>query len=1574
MADNFNDMLVELFGAMDRITSSHVDKLKFDKTITAEIVSAANKEKGEYIVSDGSSTFKAFSENTSYNPGTWVYVQIPNGDFNNQKIITGKYINNNTEYYTYTPDLDSYVDITKNLIDGDRTSTGLVANGSKTQVVIWEDTNFSHGMKYDKLGLKGEFRTWLSSAKTTDGNYGLRLDVISEDMNTSQVDPSYKLYTFKLDSDNFYGDVYNFETYYQQEVVFDISHIRKIVSLRLVFYQDGNFINEKGREVAGFLEDGTELDANIFIQNPFVSLGYDLKSFDTDKVLLYTLDSQTYSTFLSDDTKKDIYSKLSEENKAEIVAIEAEKAESDVSFDGSILELNNEYASQFEELGNLYEIGSEDYFIKLDELNAWYNEEQEKLIAAKKLSDTFYKQRLQLIYNLIELNNPNTFTADLNSINSKDIQLRWVHKDEDDKIRVVDSIEDMPIGSKIHWYQYVLEDGIYDELAGPFWKEVFPGEAENAFAYEGFIPNPQNQIEQFKVIIECLSQEYIDNELIYNDNRIIELDRLIESGEATEEEKEERASLASSYYEQLNYYISEPLTFENESAVPDLATISLIKGLEIVCDENGYKGVYNIYNENGNIMAQSEAVKTRILSAKYNTLVTGQDMFDTAEKITWRIPIHNTMIVEPAENVEYRFYDPAYVMSEEELDFNIHYTRNSNGEYIKVAEGDSYSVENLYFVKNNTEIIRNDAEGYIDIIRYGVVSSREAGTEEADSIEQYFRIKPFYTQSATNNKVYCIVNKNNRDYTAEYEMHFAPTGNNGTNYTFTLEFENNVPAMTWDDIKENRKSIKVIPKVYNYEREDITEQFSGFIYSWESFGGGGLLTPVKDEVSKSAIISFAEQVLENNVARDITIEDCNYYILKAAVKANIEIEENKVAAELVEKPEGEDHETEPLDIPEVSKREVTLTAYLPISIRRSDKWVSFNGVDKICYDLTGTNPNYYKDKNSLYWYNTETKITEKDETVQWSISLGIDTGYLDSLEDLKKQKIYKYYPITTPDGFVTVPSLFMHDNGKQLSIVAKSADENGEYIEWIQPIRVYQDSYSSSMLNSWDGSLTIDEENGKILSTMMGAGKKDSENRFSGVLMGDVSVAGENEGSIAAEADQTAKELAEYYSGIGLYGYNSGVKSFGMNINGKAFFGKPGNGQILIDGNSGSIQSRNYIQTKRNDDKPVVDEDGNVVLNEDGKPIIEPDHDKSGMIIDLDRGSINAYGEGTAAAVTIDPTPANEYKPIFEVKSSKGKELLFVGDNRYYLQSDDYVKEKDSTDPEQKILGQGINFDLCNGKLDAYNFNLKAENSSGDRYTGSYVQIDSDGSPYLQVRHKDSEGTGLAKTDANGIDLINISKNQFKLHSQDWDGTSAGTQIDLGSNGAGITSYKFKLEAGTSPNKIIINSGAGTYPLEIGKSGNFNVTWNGTLTCNGASIIKASVTEATLDSCRITGTFYFGKNGTNKITPQDITFVTGVSLSATAAEINYLAQAWALSDGIRIARWGAEFIRSVSLTYSTRTVETLCSVGNTSTGLKGGGSTSGAPADRGNHHYFHWNVTNPLNQECTVSVSTNTTH
>ena len=63
------------------------------------------------------------------------------------------------------------------------------------------------------------------------------------------------------------------------------------------------------------------------------------------------------------------------------------------------------------------------------------------------------------------------------------------------------------------------------------------------------------------------------------------------------------------------------------------------------------------------------------------------------------------------------------------------------------------------------------------------------------------------------------------------------------------------------------------------------------------------------------------------------------------------------------------------------------------------------------------------------------------------------------------------------------------------------------------------------MLNHWDGKFKIDEENGTILSTMVGAGVKNTDNTFSGVLMGNV-----------ADVDNTDNK-----SGLGVYGFHHGA-------------------------------------------------------------------------------------------------------------------------------------------------------------------------------------------------------------------------------------------------------------------------------------------------------------------------------------------------------------------------------------------------------------------------------------------------
>jgi len=54
-----------------------------------------------------------------------------------------------------------------------------------------------------------------------------------------------------------------------------------------------------------------------------------------------------------------------------------------------------------------------------------------------------------------------------------------------------------------------------------------------------------------------------------------------------------------------------------------------------------------------------------------------------------------------------------------------------------------------------------------------------------------------------------------------------------------------------------------------------------------------------------------------------------------------------------------------------------------------------------------------------------------------------------------------------------------------------------------QAIAMTRNEYSSSLVNSWDGSLLIDKENNAFLSKMISAGSKDQNNKFTGVMMGD---------------------------------------------------------------------------------------------------------------------------------------------------------------------------------------------------------------------------------------------------------------------------------------------------------------------------------------------------------------------------------------------------------------------------------------------------------------------------------------
>lgn len=103
------------------------------------------------------------------------------------------------------------------------------------------------------------------------------------------------------------------------------------------------------------------------------------------------------------------------------------------------------------------------------------------------------------------------------------------------------------------------------------------------------------------------------------------------------------------------------------------------------------------------------------------------------------------------------------------------------------------------------------------------------------------------------------------------------------------------------------------------------------------------------------------------------------------------------------------------------------------------------------------------------------------------------------------------------------------------------------------PIHLLLNRFGNSAINDWNGnSVQIDEEGGTILSPQVGAGTKDDNNRFTGIVMG------------------AAKEANATKAAVGMFGYDRGQRTLFLNAeNGAAIFGKlgsdKGSGQIIID-------------------------------------------------------------------------------------------------------------------------------------------------------------------------------------------------------------------------------------------------------------------------------------------------------------------------------------------------------------------------------------------------------------------------
>lgn len=854
--------------------------------------------------------------------------------------------------------------------------------------------------------------------------------------------------------------------------------------------------------------------------------------------------------------------------------------------------------------------------------------------------------------------------------NTKNILLRWIHKIDDTHYEMLNG-NNLPTGYEVRWFRhypgYAPPEGQeLDEFAGKDWE-------------------PLNQV--YKVT-EPLKSGYNSSNpckltFIPNTKKQNELVRAI--GIITTATSEPTGEIDDAGNERVeiktqvtHYNCKANLKLENEEYVPDTASVEAATALQIVC-EDGSEGNYFLYNQNGKIINEGEGQgKKRYFKALYQGLELDSSL-GKLDFIEWWMPTEFTMLVVPNE----------------------YYTENSG-------------------------VINKDLH-YHSVDYWS--TTRKVRNKELTSTKMAYSIGNQWGHQKANNTIRCRASINGVVYEATAELRFGKSGTNGTNQTFLIEFENNENGLTINDwplaqqlqkqqeafeaLEAAKNDASVTPaqldelqKIYNDNKlsqitvkarlydgngsriDFTTEQANTIQWQWYKYTeipGEEISTDAQYMILSNTLTGSSQTV----TCRINTIPSDNYYILQAKYG--------------------------------------NLQTYLPIPLKT--KQANFiEGAREVIYNHQG-NPNYYADPYVLYYIDDNDNYQKadtvwylsQDEEIDMSdIPEGMSAGVVDINKKLNESYIPKLNKIES-SGLYALSASPMYASGFNDKICVYTND-NPLY-GWSQPILIMQSRYDFAMLNQWDGTLKMDEENGSIMATMLGAGRKNPDNTFSGVLIGDV-------------AGGTDLEDTEKMTGV--YGLHQGEFSFALKENGTAYFGKKGHGQIQINGNTGIIQSAKYVSNKE------------------------------GMLLDMDDGIIHILGEkdgDTQSEILISPFGSNTTllgeqqipASYFRINSNHGNTLINIMNNDYYLKSDNADEHA------------GSYLDLSKGI-----FNVKSE--AGEVYL-SGGDITNEDSEYFRIsvpRPSEESEEDFVVYD-NHLFLLN--NNNYYLKSQEYGNPSVKQAI-----------------------------------------------------------------------------------------------------------------------------------------------------------------------------------------------------
>lgn len=247
-----NEYAENIMQAMDTIIQERLNKLSFDRTITSKVISRDEKDDNLYWVSTETMKFQArASGDQKYSRDEEVYVLIPEGNYNNEKVITGSRINNIEKAYNklrYMSTKTNFVE--HNILDlsGDiEINTNENSINNAIEVDYGTNKPFKYNLPIEQLGVSFKLDTlnlFKQEEPEQSGQYAISIEFFDDNGNElykkiNEVS-EYTIYSTELT-----GNPYAFDENFTHFMLlpFTMENITQIQKIKIKFIQFNDFDN-----------------------------------------------------------------------------------------------------------------------------------------------------------------------------------------------------------------------------------------------------------------------------------------------------------------------------------------------------------------------------------------------------------------------------------------------------------------------------------------------------------------------------------------------------------------------------------------------------------------------------------------------------------------------------------------------------------------------------------------------------------------------------------------------------------------------------------------------------------------------------------------------------------------------------------------------------------------------------------------------------------------------------------------------------------------------------------------------------------------------------------------------------------------------------------------------------------------------------------------------------------------------------------------------------------------------------------------------------------------------------------